>query len=131
MRVPSFLAVCVGIVLAACSGADSAATGFTLTEFVIDGPGALPPGSSLLSVENVGEFPHTLVIADETGRVVTASDLIQPGETDQLEVDLSSGTYQFTCRIVAEKPDGELVDHFEEGMVETVRVADGSAKEQA
>lgn len=82
----------------------------------------LASGQSNLTVSNSGEFAHTLVIADRTGTVLAATGLIQPGETTELDVDLSNGQFQFTCRIVAQKPDGELVDHFEAGMSTIVRV---------
>ena len=75
-----------------------------------------------MSVTNSGEFPHTLVISDENGTVITGTDLIAPGQTVALDVPLQPGTYQFTCRIVSQKPDGAIVDHFEEGMVQTVTV---------
>lgn len=116
------LATAVAMLVIACSSPASQATSYDLTEFEINGPAAAPEGASSLTVSNSGDFPHTLVIADQAGTVIAATDLVQPGETVQLDVQLSEGTFQFTCRIVAQRPDGELVDHFEEGMVETVVV---------
>lgn len=116
------LTTAVAMLVIACSSPASQATSYDLTEFEINGPAAAPEGASSLTVSNSGDFPHTLVIADQAGTVIAATDLVQPGETVQLDVQLSEGTFQFTCRIVAQRPDGELVDHFEEGMVETVVV---------
>ncbi len=124
MRKLTQLATAVAVLFIACSSPPSQATSYDLTEFEINGPTTTPTGASSLTVSNSGEFPHTLVIADEDGTVIAATDLVQPGQTVELEVELSEGTFQFTCRIVAQTPDGELVDHFEEGMAETV-VVDG------
>lgn len=124
MRRLAGLAIAIAVLSIACSSPASQTTSYDLTEFEINGPATTPAGASSLTVSNSGEFPHTLVIADEGGTVVAATDLVQPGQTVQLDVELSEGTFQFTCRIVAQTPDGELVDHFEEGMVETV-VVDG------
>jgi small subunit ribosomal protein S19 len=63
----------------------------------------------------LGEFSLTRV-TDSSGGVVAATPLVQPGETAALEVDLAPGRYSFTCRIVAEDPDGNIVDHYEAGM---------------
>lgn len=122
MRGLLVLATAIAMLVIACSSPASQATSYDLTEFEINGPTDPPAGASSLTVSNSGEFPHTLVVADESGTVIAATDLVQPGETVQLDVQLSEGTFQFTCRIVAQRPDGELVDHFEEGMVETVVV---------
>lgn len=120
MRRPFSIAVALLLTLAACSSAGSIQDGYDLREFSIEGPAAASAGPSSLAISNSGVFPHTLVIADEAGTVVAATELIQPGETLELGVDLPPGEYQFTCRIVSQKPDGEIVDHFERGMVETV-----------
>jgi uncharacterized cupredoxin-like copper-binding protein len=79
-------------------------------------------GKVALAVTNTGQFAHTLVVTAESGRVVTATDLIERGESVDLLVDLAPGTYQFTCRIVAQLPDGSLLDHYEAGMNTTVTV---------
>ena len=110
------------LALPACTtdGADSLA--FDLTEFDVSGPTGLDAGGSTINVTNSGEFPHTLVIAGQDGHVVAATHMIQPGESVAIELDLQPGNYQFSCRIVGERPDGSIVDHFEEGMVHTVSV---------
>ena len=114
--------VVIGLVSSACSTGASDA-GFQLDEFTIEGPNGLIAGDHELTVSNVGAFPHTLVVTDGAGRVVAASDLIQPGETAGLSVDLANGRYVFSCRIVAQNDSGEIFDHFEAGMTATVDVS--------
>ena len=116
------LALVTAITLTACSSAVEGGQSFDLSEFSIAGPASLAEGTNSLSVGNSGQFPHTLVISADDGTVIAASDLIQPGETAQLEFSLEEGAYRFTCRIVNQTEDGEIVDHYEEGMVMTVSV---------
>lgn len=106
----------------ACAGAASPSPGYDLHEFVVDGPSSLEAGTNSLRVSNTGEFPHTLVVARSDGTVVAATDLIQSGDSVHLELDLEPGVYQFTCRIVSQRSDGQIVDHFQEGMNRTVSV---------
>ena len=110
------LALLVALTATACSSAQ--ATGaVVLDEFSIDLPVLSAADDVVLHVRNDGQFPHTLVIADELGRVLVASDPIEPGERTSIPVDLDAGTYQFSCRIVVGTPDGGISDHFELGMV--------------
>jgi hypothetical protein len=111
------------VVLPACSSASTDSLAYDLTEFEISGPESLVAGGVTVSVSNSGEFPHTLVIAEQDGRVLAATDMIQPGATVAIDVDLGPCRYQFSCRVVGEKPNGSIVDHFEEGMVQTVSVS--------
>ena len=110
------------LIMPACTSDATASPVFELSEFEVDGPGTLAAGELALTVTNSGEFPHTLVIAEANGSVVAATEMIQPGETVTIDADLEPATYQFSCRIVGEKPDGTIVDHFEEGMLQTVSV---------
>lgn len=112
---------CLG--LSACM-TTATSTPYELSEFAIAGPETLDGDMDYIDVVNSGELPHTLVVTDPSGRVVAATGLIQPGEATTLDVDLSEGRYTFTCRIVAETDQGELVDHFEEGMNAMVSVRD-------
>jgi hypothetical protein len=114
--------VVFGLLSSACSTGASDEE-FQLDEFTIEGPNSLTAGDHELTVSNVGEFPHTLVVTDGAGQVMAASDLIQPGEMAGLSVDLANGRYVFTCRIVAQNDSGELIDHFEAGMTATVDVS--------
>lgn len=105
----------------ACSATTIEGT-FDLVEFAVNGPAELSAESQSVTVTNSGEFPHTLVVTDEEGAAVAATPLIQPGESAEMPLDLDSGLYSFTCRIVAQTSDGDLVDHYEEGMSATVTV---------
>lgn len=113
---------CLLAIATACTKDASGVSGYDLHEFAIEGPTSLAAGVRSLEVANSGEFPHTLVVARADGTVVAATNLIQPGESALLELDLEAGVYQFTCRIVSQRPDGQIVDHFEEGMSRTVSV---------
>jgi hypothetical protein len=75
-------------------------------------------------VHNSGEFPHTLVVTDETGTVDAATSLIPSCESTSLELDLDPGLYSVTCRIVAQTLDGDIIDHFEAGMHATLQIRD-------
>jgi uncharacterized cupredoxin-like copper-binding protein len=117
-----WLTAVVLVAIAGCSANGTESSSYQLTEFSIDGPGRLEDGIEAVAVSNRGEFPHTLVVTDETGTVVSATPLIQPGESTSLNLDLDPGTYSVTCRIVAQAPDGDIVDHFEAGMHTTLDV---------
>lgn len=79
-------------------------------------------GAVRLSVDNVGERAHTLVISGEGGQVVATTDVVGPDETLEFDVELPGGSYQLTCRIVVESGDGQIFDHFEQGMNTTINV---------
>ena len=116
--------VVLGILVGSCASASEPA-GFELAEFSIDGPARLSPGQDSLTATNGGEFPHTLVITDAEGAVVAATDLIQPGETVAIPAILTEGIFQFTCRIVAQDGQGQIIDHYEAGMNAVVEVTGG------
>jgi hypothetical protein len=112
------------LVLAACQGASGSSTEVELYEFGIDsGVSRLEAGTIDLTVSNVGEYPHTLVITDSEGHVVSAGAVVDSGETTGLSVDLAPGRYTFTCRIVSQDDEGNVIDHFEEGMVAGITVS--------
>ena len=110
--------------LAGCAGGSaSAAAEVELGEFwVTPDHDVLSAGSVELTVENYGEFPHTMVVSDSTGVVIAATDLITPDAETTLNIDLLPGTYSFTCRIVNGLEDGTVLDHYQRGMVATVEV---------
>jgi hypothetical protein len=110
------------IALVGCSETGGGLSSYVLDEFSIDGPGRLGDGIETVTIENGGEFPHTLVVTDETGNVMAATSLIQSGESTSLTLDLDPGMYSVTCRIVTQTPDGDIVDHFEAGMHATLEV---------
>ena len=69
------------------------------------------------------QFEHTLVITDAGGQVVSAGAVVAPGETSEMSVDLAPGEYWFTCRIVGQDDEGNVIDHFEEGMAAGIAVS--------
>jgi hypothetical protein len=96
--------------------------GFRLKEWAVDGPDLLSARGGPITVENAGEWSHTLVITTDRGQVVAASGLIEAGTSITLDVPLDPGQYQFSCRIVAEDDEGGLSDHYEQGMSHQVTV---------
>jgi hypothetical protein len=94
-----------------------------LDEFSIE-PAAdsIAAGRVLFDVVNEGEFPHTLVLATNAGEVLYASEVVDPGGALEVELDLAPATYQLTCRIVVQLADGQLVDHYQNGMGNTIEV---------
>lgn len=107
----------------ACGGpAATEAPTVILDEYTVETPARWSAGGVSLSVENGGEIPHTLVVTDEEGRPVVASEVLAPGDAVDLHLDLPPGRYVVSCRIVLARPDGVLSDHFAAGMARTVDV---------
>lgn len=119
------LAAVVLLLGAACSASTpgSGPPSVDLSEFAIDATGGLTVGHNTLTITNSGEFSHTLVVAAESGEVIGATDVIAPGSEVDFDIDLTAGTYELSCRIVIERDSGELLDHYEAGMVARVEVA--------
>ncbi|HWB89926.1 MAG TPA: hypothetical protein VG872_12070 [Acidimicrobiia bacterium] len=114
-------AALASLALVAC--AESADPGvFDLIEFSITGPERLDAGPATLTVNNAGEFSHTLVVTNSADDVIAATPLIPGGTSVELDVDLAPGNYWFTCRIVAQDDEGNLSDHYLKGMATTVEV---------
>lgn len=112
-------------VLVACGGAPAFRAEVTLTEFRIDPTSTVfQAGPVGLDVDNAGRFGHTLVITNPSGEVVTVGDFLEPEKTDTITVDLAPGEYQLTCRIIGQDSDGNVIDHYEEGMQATITVED-------
>jgi iron uptake system component EfeO len=120
MKARSVVVASILLAVTACSAASDASgsqIGVTLEEFSIDVTESdWAAGPISLDVDNRGEFSHTVVVTSDTGTVIETSPVLAPGDATTLELDLDPGTYHLTCRIVAETPDGELVDHYEHGM---------------
>lgn len=121
MRRIALLVVALALVGACASAAPVGDAAYQLEEFSILGPEMLESGPGAVQATNTGEYAHTLVVTTEMGEVIAATDLVQPGETVSLDLELEPGTYRFTCRIVAEV-DGVLVDHYEAGMNRVIEV---------
>lgn len=111
----------LAIAISACQSAGDGAV-FDLRDGSISGPSRVTGDVTEFTASNTGTFPHTMVVTANDGRVIAATDLIQPGETVALEVDLYPGMFQVSCRIVAQGDDGELIDHYELGMRQSVDV---------
>ena len=112
----------LALMLVSCSGSASGSDEYQLGEYFINGPTTLAEDADAITVNNTGEFPHTLVVSTPDGSVITVTDLIMPGNTVSLPLSLEPGTYQFTCRIVGQGSDGQIIDHFERGMHITVAI---------
>ena len=112
----------VALVLAACGSArGTGSIEVTLDEWEIGlSNSRFVDGPVELNVANSGEFPHTLVVEGPGGEVVAATEVIPPGSTGELQLDLAEEDFRFTCRIVATTDDGTVVDHFAEGMSATI-----------
>lgn len=118
--VPFLLLVAVG----ACTTQATPGDGYVLREGAIDGPDRLTTAEAgTIHVINTGEYSHTLVVTDDHGAVLGATGLVGSGSTASLDLDLAPGTYVFSCRIVAQDDDGNIVDHYEQGMHRTVTVS--------
>lgn len=109
--------------LAGCSEPAAATGVVVLDEYTIDLSGSVFTGETVsLDVENAGEFSHTLVVTRHDGSAVAATATLPPGSTAELVLDLEPGEYQVSCRIVVQLADGTIVDHYEQGMVASLRV---------
>lgn len=105
----------------ACGPSAMSESEVTLTEFAIAADQRLA-GEVSLSIINSGDFGHTLVVSSLDGTVITSTDVLAPGDEARLDLDLEPGRYVFTCRIVVQTPDGEIVDHYARGMAADVEV---------
>jgi FtsP/CotA-like multicopper oxidase with cupredoxin domain len=111
----AFVIVAIGLAAGrgseSASGAASAPSPVSLTEFAITGTLAVPPGGTL-AVTNEGSQIHNLVI-DGDGRTAD----LNAGESENLVVDLAEGEYEVYC---------DISGHREAGMVATLQVAEGA-----
>ncbi len=121
------VAILVAILaVTACQGPTGSSADVDVYEFNIE-PSItnFDAGTVTLNVDNEGEYGHTLVITDAGGHVLHAGGVIPPGETAQVSIDLAPGKYSFTCRIVAQDDQGNVIDHYEQGMSAEVVVRPG------
>jgi hypothetical protein len=112
----------LGLTIAACGTAQGAANiGVRLEEWAITvSSDRYLEGPVSLEIRNEGEFGHTLVVEGPDGVVLAATDVIPSGGDTTLELDLVGTDFRFTCRIVTSLEDGTVVDHFAQGMVQTI-----------
>jgi len=121
--IPAMLSVFVIMVGACGSGAAANTDRVELDEFsIMTGEPRWAPGRVTLRVENVGARMHTLIITEDDGTVVAASDILDPDGSADMEVFLQPGEYELTCRIVVESGDGQIFDHYEQGMRTAINV---------
>lgn len=107
--------------VAGCSAQAGSDDHYVLREWAIEGPGRLGAADTVtLTIENLGEFRHTMLVTSESGEVVGATGVIDSGDRASLELDLAAGTYSFSCRIVTQDDEGNLSDHYRRGMYLTV-----------
>lgn len=111
----------VVLLVAGCSSAAND-DGFTLDEGSIAGPDMLEQGISEIPISNVGEFNHTLLVTDPNGNVVAATGVLPPGTSTVLAMDLAEGSYQVSCRLVGQDSEGNIIDHYEQGMFKQLDV---------
>ena len=113
------------LVLVGCGGgAAEARIDIDLFEFgIATSTDSFVVGPVDLALSNSGEFPHTIVVESANGEILGASELLLPGDTTELSFDLGAESYRITCRIVAEGDDGTLFDHYELGMIASLRPA--------
>jgi hypothetical protein len=123
MRRISALAL-AAMILTGCGSTPVDSAMIVLDEYSIDlSAPVVQTGPIVLTVENVGEFSHTLVVARADGSAVAATETIAPGSAVELPLDLEPGGYQVSCRIVVQLPDGTIIDHYEQGMLASMTVA--------
>lgn len=117
------LALVAMVVLGACQSGGVSDAVVELDEFSVT-PTArtFEAGAVELTVRNAGDYGHTLVVTDGDGQVVSAGELLAPSDETKLRLDLPPGEYQFTCRIVGQDGEGNLIDHYEEGMMAAITV---------
>ena len=112
------------MILTGCGSTPVDSAMIVLDEYSIDlSAPVVQTGPIVLTVENVGEFSHTLVVARADGSAVAATETIAPGSAVELPLDLEPGGYQVSCRIVVQLPDGTIIDHYEQGMLASMTVA--------
>ena len=62
-------------------------------------------GTYTFEVTNTGDMPHDFVI-EEAGSDIAATEVLQPGESITLEVELAPGDYVFYCSVGAHRAAG-------------------------
>jgi hypothetical protein len=124
MRRIALLLLAAGV-LTACATAPADSALIALDEYSIEiSDSTIAAGPVPIEIKNLGEFAHTLIVTRADGSAVTATETLAPGESTSLVLDLEPGGYQVSCRIVVQIPNGTIVDHYEEGMLAALEVAE-------
>ncbi len=80
--------------------AQAGALSASLADFTVELPEQeLTAGSYTIEVTNDGSASHDLVIEDADGSDVAASEVLSPGQSGTVEVDLVPGEYVFYCSV--------------------------------
>ena len=80
--------------------AEDGALSASLVDFAVELPEQeLAAGSYTIEVTNDGSASHDLVIEDADGSEVAASEVMPPGQSGTVEVDLVAGEYDFYCSV--------------------------------
>jgi uncharacterized cupredoxin-like copper-binding protein len=122
---------------AASATGESSTVSVTLTEYEVTlSQDTVSAGSITFQVANQGSEGHEFVVVetglppedlpvlddgsfDETSQeatVVDEIDYLAPGSTEELTVELSSGSYVLLCNFVLSEGEDEIESHFHEGM---------------
>lgn len=111
------------LILSACS-VTAEETTYELSEGSISGPSTFVGDvDTSIQVVNNGEFGHTFVVTDSGGRVVSATDVLAPGTSIEIVLNLPRGQYLVSCRLITQSRDGSINDHFQLGMYKSIEVS--------
>jgi plastocyanin len=112
---PVAVSLLATVAVAACGGGGSSSGGppkgsvvVKMTDFKYD-PNTITHahGSITFFLENNGTSAHDLTIFDSSGKQISGSELVQPGNDSSYTVTLSTpGTYQFWCTQPGHKDAG-------------------------
>lgn len=133
----------LALLVASCAGnGGGEAVNVLLSEFIVQPePDSASAGEVTFTADNQGGETHELVVVhaasaeelpvDENGafdeesfgeeNVLGEVEDVEPGQQQELTLDLESGTYVLLCNITEEE-DGEVESHFAEGMHATFSV---------
>ena len=92
----------------ASSPAEAASETVSVTEgemFIELSEDSYSAGTYTFEVTNNGRMPHDFVV-EQGGSDVAATEVLQPGESATLEVDLAPGEYVFYCSVGAHRAAG-------------------------
>lgn len=78
----------------------------------VDMPATITGPKVRIEASNNGPSAHEIVIFDADGNEVGGIDPIPPGESAELSVELTAGTYEMRCEIAI----SETKTHLDEGM---------------
>lgn len=108
------LAGCVSRPTGTVPGADGPVVGVVMREFEFEPrPLVAKAGRVRFQLINRGSVEHDFMIPELMGEMEHERDLVQPGQSKTIEVDLKPGVYEAVCTVPG---------HKEAGMVLTIEV---------